>query len=703
MATDTTAPNPPALWPEGTWTTKPQVTMQTSKGAVVYLLEPNAAPYSVVNFLAYVNTGFYNGLVFHRVISDFVVQGGGYKADLSQKFPLYGPISLESGRGLSNLRGTIAMARTSDPNSATSEFYVNLVNNASSLDYKSLADPGYAVFGKVISGLSVIDAIGRVSTGPKNGLEDVPTSTVSITSARETTLGAIFSKTGKVLVGGLEGLSTTYWQYTTDGGANWIKGSGGSFTLAAGGYEGKDILIRQIDKAGNVGKPGRPGADIVVNKVAAIMGNSAANTLSGTSANNAMYGLGGNDILNGGAGNDSLDGGSGIDTMNGGTGNDVFDVRNSGDRVVESITGNTDTVRSFITAYTLAANVEYGRIMSKATAALTGNTLNNVLYAGAGNNALNGGSGTDTVSYAFGLVGTTGVTVSLALTSAQTTVGSGRDTLTSIENLTGSASADKLTGNSSANVLDGGAGIDTMTGGDGNDSYLVRQAGDLVRETNATESSGGTDLVYSYLASYTLTANVENGRIMLATAANLTGNSLNNLLDAGAGNNVLAGGEGTDTVSYALASAAVTVSLASAGAQATGGSGSDTLSSIENLTGSGFADNLSGNSGVNVLTGGAGADVFVFSAALDSPAATPDVITDFTTGDKIDLSLIDADSGTLSDDAFSATLVSDFTAAGQLKLLDGVLFGNTDSDLVTAEFAIALTGVTSLTSGDFIL
>jgi Ca2+-binding RTX toxin-like protein len=282
-------------------------------------------------------------------------------------------------------------------------------------------------------------------------------------------------------------------------------------------------------------------------------------------------------------------------------------------------------------------------------------------------------------------------------------VGSGRDTLTSIENLTGSASADKLTGNSSANVLDGGAGIDTMTGGDGNDSYLVRQAGDLVRETNATESSGGTDLVYSYLASYTLTANVENGRIMLATAANLTGNSLNNLLDAGAGNNVLAGGEGTDTVSYALASAAVTVSLASAGAQATGGSGSDTLNSIENLTGSGFADNLSGNSGVNVLTGGAGADVFVFSAALDSPAATPDVITDFTTGDKIDLSLIDADSGTLSDDAFSATLVSDFTAAGQLKLLDGVLFGNTDSDLVTAEFAIALTGVTSLTSGDFIL
>ena len=703
MVTDTTAPTVPELWPEGTWTTKPQVTMQTSKGAVVYLLEPNAAPYSVVNFLAYVNTGFYNGLIFHRVVPNFIVQGGGYKADLSQKFPLYGPISLESGNGLSNGRGSLAMARTSDPNSATSEFYVNLINNAKSLDYVDANNPGYAVFGKVISGLSVIDAIGRVSTASKDGMDDVPTSTVSITSVTETTTGAVFSKTGKVLVGGRESVTGTYWQYTTDAGAHWTTGSGGSFTLAAGGYEGKDLLIRQIDKAGNVSKFGRPGADIVVNKVAAIMGNSAANTLNGTTANNVMYGLGGNDILNGGAGNDSLDGGSGIDTMNGGAGNDVFDVRNSGDRVVESITGNTDTVRSFITAYTLAANVEYGRIMSNTTAALTGNTLDNVLYAGAGNNALNGGGGTDTVSYAYGLVGTTGVTVSLALTTAQTTGGSGSDTLSSIENLTGSAYADKLTGNASDNVLDGGAGIDTMTGGDGNDSYLVREAGDLVRETNATESSGGTDLVYSYLGTYSLTANVENGRIMLATAANLTGNSLDNLLYAGAGNNVLTGGDGTDTVSYGLASAGVTVSLASSAAQATGGSGSDTLSSIENLKGSAFADHLTGSSGVNVLSGGAGADVFIFLAATDSPAATPDVITDFTAGDKIDLALIDADSSTLSDDAFSATLVSDFTAAGQLKLLDGVLYGNTDSDLATAEFAIALTGVTSLAGTDFIL
>jgi Ca2+-binding RTX toxin-like protein len=341
--------------------------------------------------------------------------------------------------------------------------------------------------------------------------------------------------------------------------------------------------------------------------------------------------------------------------------------------------------------------------MSNTTAALTGNELDNVLYAGAGNNALNGGDGTDTVSYAYGLVGTTGVTVSLAITTAQTTGGSGRDTLTLIENLTGSAYADKLTGNAGDNVLDGGAGIDTMTGGDGNDSYLVRQADDLVRETNATESSGGTDLVYSYLASYTLTDNVEYGQIMLATAANLTGNGLDNLLYAGAGNNVLAGGEGTDTVSYALSSAAVTVSLASTGAQATGASGSDTLSSIENLKGSAFADHLTGSSGVNVLSGRDGADVFVFLALIDSPTATPDVITDFTAGDKIDLALIDADSSTLSNDAFSATLVSDFTAAGQLKLLDGVLYGNTDSDLATAEFAIALTGVTSLAGTDFIL
>jgi Ca2+-binding RTX toxin-like protein len=321
------------------------------------------------------------------------------------------------------------------------------------------------------------------------------------------------------------------------------------------------------------------------------------------------------DTLTGDAGNNRLDGSIGSDVLTGGDGSDTYTVDNIGDVVTETnavdSSGGSDTVLSFLAAYTLGSNVENGRILSTTAANLTGNSGNNVLYAGAGNNVLNGGSGTDTVSYAYGLAGTTGVTVSLAVNTAQATGGSGSDTLLSIENLIGSAYADKLTGNTGANslsgaagndTLDGGTGIDTMAGGDGSDGYYVRDSGDIVSETNATTSTGGTDTVYSTLAAYTLTANVENGRILSTTAANLTGNSGNNVLYAGAGNNVLNGGSGTDTVSYAYGLAGttgVTVSLAVSTAQATGGSGSDTLLSIENLIGSAYADKLTGNTGAN--------------------------------------------------------------------------------------------------------
>jgi Ca2+-binding RTX toxin-like protein len=246
--------------------------------------------------------------------------------------------------------------------------------------------------------------------------------------------------------------------------------------------------------------------------------------------------------------------------------------------------------------------------------------LNNVLYAGAGNNVIDGGAGSDTVSYYYGVSGTTGVTVSLATTAAQATGGSGTDTLTAIEHLRGSNNADKLTGNSGANrlegyagndTLDGGTGNDTMLGGDGNDYYYVRDSGDVVSETNATASTGGTDTVLSYLSSYTLGANVENGRIVTSAAANLSGNSLNNYLYAGAGDNVIDGGAGSDTVTYyygVSGTTGVIVSLATTAAQATGGSGTDTLTSIEHLRGSNNADQLTGNSGANRLEGYAGND-----------------------------------------------------------------------------------------------
>lgn len=446
-----------------------------------------------------------------------------------------------------------------------------------------------------------------------------------------------------------------------------------------------------------------------------------------------------NDHLIGNAENNFLDGRTGTDTMEGGIGNDTYVVYESSDIVMENANEGIDLIQSWIT-YSLydtdgllsakGGNVENLRLMGAAAFNIdgTGNALNNVIEASAGNNVIDGAAGVDTVSYAFGVSSTAGVAVSLNTTSAQVTGGSGSDKLISIENIIGSSYADTLIGNSLSNILaggagndalDGGTGIDTLTGGDGSDVYYVRDVGDIVTETNALASTGGTDLVYSYISSYTLTANVENGRIVTTAAANLTGNNLSNVIYAGAGNNILSGGAGTeiDTVSYAYGlsgTTGVTVDLSATAAQATVGSGNDTLSKIENVIGSAYADKLTGSSGTNVLTGGAGADIlkgnggndiFDFNtlAEMGTSFVTWDVISDFNFGDKIDLSTLDANTATTTNDAFSGTLVTAFTAAGQLKLSAGVLYGNTDANYATNEFAIQLTGVNTLTAADFVL
>jgi peptidyl-prolyl cis-trans isomerase A (cyclophilin A) len=131
-----------------------------------------------------VHNGYYTNTLFHRVIAGFVIQGGGYTAGRVKKPGQTAPIAIESNNGLSNLRGTIAMARTSDPNSATSEFFINVVNNTV-LDYQNAASPGYAVFGTVLQGLDVMDAIAAQPTGLVNGFADVPLTDVTITSATQ--------------------------------------------------------------------------------------------------------------------------------------------------------------------------------------------------------------------------------------------------------------------------------------------------------------------------------------------------------------------------------------------------------------------------------------------------------------------------------------------------------------------------------------
>ena len=163
-------------------TPAPRIELVTSMGTIVLQLDPARAPLTVANFLRYVKQGFYDGTVFHRVIPGFMIQGGGYTETLQLK-PTGAPIPLESRNGLRNLRGTIAMARTSDPNSATSQFFINLVNNPS-LDYPHPDGFGYAVFGDVVSGMKVVDRIAAVPTHTVGPMGNVPVQPVLIRSAR---------------------------------------------------------------------------------------------------------------------------------------------------------------------------------------------------------------------------------------------------------------------------------------------------------------------------------------------------------------------------------------------------------------------------------------------------------------------------------------------------------------------------------------
>ncbi|MFK8331322.1 peptidylprolyl isomerase [Pseudomonas sp. BJa5] len=158
----------------------PHVLLDTSFGPIEVELDPVKAPISSKNFLEYVDSGFYNNTIFHRVIPGFMVQGGGFTDQMSQK-ETKAPITNEASNGLHNVRGTLAMARTSDPNSATSQFFINVADN----DFLNPGrDRGYAVFGKVTKGMEVVDQIVNSPTTVKRGMRDVPADPVYIKSAK---------------------------------------------------------------------------------------------------------------------------------------------------------------------------------------------------------------------------------------------------------------------------------------------------------------------------------------------------------------------------------------------------------------------------------------------------------------------------------------------------------------------------------------
>jgi subtilisin family serine protease/Ca2+-binding RTX toxin-like protein len=321
-------------------------------------------------------------------------------------------------------------------------------------------------------------------------------------------------------------------------------------------------------------------------------GNALANDLAGNAFNNVLTGLGGGDALEGGAGVDAAS-------------------------YAGSAAVNVSLANGSASGGDAAGDVLIG------IENLTGSSYNDTLEGDGGNNVLNGGSGVDTVSYASA-AGT--VTVRLALTAAQNTVGAGFDTLAAFENLTGSAFGDVLVGSSANNVLAGGSGNDTLDGAYGNDTMIGGAGDDIYFASSGYDVSReafgeGVDLVYAS-ASYTLGANVENLTLTGAYAINgagnaianyLLGNAANNVLTGMDGGDVLNGGAGVDTASYA-GSGAVSVSLATGKATGSNATG-DTLIAIENLTGSNYNDTLEGNAGNNVLNGAGGIDIVVYANA----------------------------------------------------------------------------------------
>ncbi|MDP3407393.1 putative Ig domain-containing protein [Bosea sp. (in: a-proteobacteria)] len=420
-----------------------------------------------------------------------------------------------------------------------------------------------------------------------------------------------------------------------------------------------------------------------------LLGNNAANRLIGLGGADVLTGYGGNDIIEGGEGDDVLTGGdgddilrggenddvlkggAGFDAMFGGSGDDLYYVDDLGDTASEDDgfggdAGGFDTVYSTV-SFALAAGIEVLRASGSGAISLTGNAGDNSLYGNAAANVIEGEAGNDLLSG-----------------------GGGDDVLSGGDDddrLLGGDGADQLFGDAGNDRLDGGAGADFMNGGAGDDIYYVNDVGDVISEDDGFGGdAGGFDIVYSSV-DVTLGAGIENLYLTGSSAANGTGNGLDNRILGNSGDNVLSGGDGAD--------------------QLVGNAGNDVLiggAGTDNLNGGAGMDRLIGGLARDVLTGGADADTFVFEALPD----TRDTITDFQTGlDRIEISSA-AFGGGLTAGGSVNLVVNGTLAAGvagfTYNSANGALAWDADGQGGAAAVAVAvLTNKPLLTASDFLL
>ncbi|UFW78748.1 M10 family metallopeptidase [Rhizobium sp. SU303] len=445
---------------------------------------------------------------------------------------------------------------------------------------------------------------------------------------------------------------------TGGGGNDLLNGGGGADTLIGGA--GSDIYI--VDHVGDiVTEAADEGADTVRTALASYtLGSDLENlTYIGTVAFTGT----GNDLANtirGAAGADTLDGKAGADSLIGGAGNDTYIVDDVGDVVTEGLNAGTDLIKTALSIYTLASNVENLLYTGSASFTGTGNTLVNTITGGAGNDLLDGGAGNDTLDGGAGndiyvvdsasdvikeavSAGTDEIRTALAAYSIAALVNVENLTYTGSANFTGTgnAFANTITGGGGNDLLNGGGGADTLIGGAGSDIYIVDHVGDIVTEA----ADAGNDTVRTTLASYTLGSDVENLTNIGTAAFTGTGNTLNNILTGGAGVDTLKGGagddtyvistgdtvienadEGIDTVQTNLAAYTLGVNvenLTSTGTAVFAGTG-NALDNVlkggvaaDKLVGAGGNDTLIGGAGADTMSGGTGDDIYVVDIATD--------------------------------------------------------------------------------------